>query len=34
MILGKLTGSVPERLDSGTQHHARVCEKQSATIEK
>lgn len=31
MILGKLTGSVLERLNSGTQHDAKACEKMSAT---
>lgn len=34
MILGKLTGSDQEMLDSGTQHDARVREKLSATVDK
>lgn len=34
MILGKLTGSDQEMLNSGTQHDVRVCGKLSATVDK
>lgn len=34
MILGKLTGSDQEMLNSGTQRDARVCGKLSATVDK